>query len=85
MTKPYIEINAKFCRLWREIEEYIHKKRRKYDNESIENDFARSCLATAAAIINRKSPRKPPSINRNRAVGKLWWSEVYNNWSDNTF
>ena len=66
-------------------EEYIHEKRRKYNNKAIENDFVRSCLVTATAIINSKTPRKPRSINRNRTVRKLWWSEVYNNWSDDNF
>ena len=27
-------------------EEFIHEKRRRYDNEAIENDFVRSCLVT---------------------------------------
>ena len=39
-------------------EEYIHEKRRKYDNEAIKNDFATSCLVATTAIINSKTPRK---------------------------
>ena len=32
-------------------EEYIHEKRRKYDNDAIENDFVRrNCLVTTAII-----------------------------------
>ena len=42
-------------------EEYIHEKRRKYDNEAIENDFVRSYLVTATAVINSKIPGKPRS------------------------
>ena len=26
-----------------------------------------------------------PLNNRNPTVGKLWWSEIYNNWSDDNF
>ena len=52
-------------------EEYIHEKRRKYDNEAIENDFLRGCLVTTTAIINSKTPKKPRSRNRNQTVGKL--------------
>ena len=66
-------------------EEYIHEKRAKYDSEGIENVFVRSCSVTATAIINSKTPRKPRSKNRNRTVGKLWYREVYNNWSDEHF
>ena len=39
-------------------EDYIHEKRRKYDNEAIENDFVRSYLVKT---INSKTPRKPRS------------------------
>ena len=41
------------------LEEYIHEKRRKYDNEAIENDLVRSYLVTTTAIINSKTSRKP--------------------------
>ena len=78
--------NLKRHRLLKDLEkEYIHEKRRKYDNEAIENGFLRSCLVTATAITNSKTPRKLRSRNRNRTVGKLWWSEVYNNWFDDNF
>ena len=43
------------------LEEYIHEKRRKYDNEAIENDLVRSYLVTTTAIINSKTSRKPRS------------------------
>ena len=78
--------NLKRRRLLKDLEEqYIHEKRRKYDNKVIENESVRSCLVTTTAIINSKTPRKPRSGNRNRTVGKLWWSDVYNNWSDDSF
>ena len=63
----------------------VHEKRRNYDNKTIENDFVRSCSVTTTTIINRKTPRKPRSKNRNGTVGNMWWSEVYNNWSDDKF
>ena len=76
----------KWRRLLKDLEEeYIYEKRKKKDNEAIENDFVRSCLVTTTAIVTSKTPRKPRSRNRNRRVGKLWWSEVYNNWSDDNF
>ena len=50
--------NLKRSRL---LEEYIHEKRRKFDNEAIENDFVRSYLVTTTAIINSKTSRKPSS------------------------
>ena len=54
--------NLKRRRLLKDLEgEYIHEKRTKFDNEAIENDFARSYLVTTAAIINSKTPRKPRS------------------------
>ena len=64
--------NLKRRRLLKDSEEeYIHEKRRKYDNEAIENDFVRGFLVTTTAIINSKTPKNPRSRNRNRAVGKL--------------
>ena len=70
----------------KDLEEgYIHEKIQKYGNKAIEDDFVRSCLVTVTAIIISKIPRKPRSRNRNRTVGKLWWTEVYNNWSDDNF
>ena len=64
--------NLKHRRLLKDLEEgYIHEKRRKYDNEAIENDFV-SSLVTTIAIIYSKTPRKPRSRDRNRTVGKLW-------------
>ena len=67
--------NLKRRRLLKDLEEeYIFEKRRKYDNEAIENDFVRNCLIRTTAIINSKTSRKPSSENRNRTVGKLWWS-----------
>ena len=78
--------NLKRRQSLKDLEEaYIHEKRRKHDNEAIENDYVRSCLVTTTAIINRKTPRKPHSRNRNRTVGKMRWSEVYNNWFDDNF
>ena len=50
--------NLKRSRL---LEEYIHEKRRIFDNEAIENDFVRSYLVTTTAIINSKTSRKPSS------------------------
>ena len=62
--------NSKRRRLLKNLEvEYIHEKRRKCDNETIKNDFS----------------RKPCSRNRNPTSRKLWWSKVYNNWSDDSF
>ena len=64
--------NVKHRRLLKDLEEeYIHEKRRKHDNEAVENDFVRSCLVTTTAIIRSKTPRKPCSRNRNRTVEKL--------------
>ena len=78
--------NLERSRLLKDLEEEcIHEKRRKYDNEAIENDFVRSCLVTATAIINSKTPRKPSSRNRNPTVRKLWWSKDCNNWSDDNW
>ena len=58
--------NLKCRRLLKDLEEeYIHEKRRKYDNEAIKYDFVRSCLVTTTAIINSKTPRKPSSKSRN--------------------
>ena len=54
--------NLKRCRLFKDLEEeYIHEKRRKYDNKAIENDFVRSYLVTTSAIIDSETPRKPRS------------------------
>ena len=51
--------NLKRRRLLKDLEEeYIHEKRRKYDNEVIKNDFVTSYLVTTTAIINSKTPRK---------------------------
>ena len=64
--------NLERSRLLKDLEEEcIHEKRRKFDNEAIENDFVRGCLVTATAIINSKTPRKPSSRNRNRTVRKF--------------
>ena len=49
--------NLKRRRLLKDLEEeYIHEKRRKYDNEAIKNDFVTSYLVTKTAIINSKIP-----------------------------
>ena len=49
--------NLKRRRLLKDLEgEFIHEKRRKYDNEAIDNDFVRSYLITATAVINSKTP-----------------------------
>ena len=49
-------------------EEFMHEKRRKYDNEAIGNDFVRSCFVTALSITGSKTPRKACSRNKTRTA-----------------
>lgn len=65
-------------------EEFRQGKRSKFNDENIEEDYVRCVIAATTAIENKK-PRKPRSRNRNRAIGKLWWNDVYTNWSDEDF
>ena len=53
--------NLKRHRLLKDLEEeYIHEKKRKKDNEAVENDFVRSDLVTITAIVNSKNSQKTP-------------------------
>ena len=61
--------NLKRHRLLKDLEEeYIHEKRRKYDNEATENDFVRSCLVTTTEQNSQKAPLKKQKPNSWKAV-----------------
>ena len=64
--------NLKRHRLLKDLEEeHIHEKRRKHDNEAIENDSVRSYLVTATAIINSKTPKKPAQKQSSRGITNI--------------
>ena len=59
--------NLKRRQFLKELEEVqIHGKRRRYNNENVENNFVRSCLVTTTVIINRKTSKKTKFMKGNR-------------------
>ena len=60
--------NLERRRLLKDLEEeYIHEKRRKYDNEATENDFVRSWLVSTTATIT-KLPEQLESCCRAESI-----------------
>ena len=56
----------------------MHEKRRKCNNEAIENDFVKSYLVATTAIINDKTPGKPRSeaVDQRSFVKKVFLNFV---------
>ena len=48
-------------------------------------DNIQAGATTLLAILDSKTERKPKAKDKLRGTGKLWWADVYRNWSEQDF
>ena len=68
----------------------MRKRRREAEVEEEEAIFKRGLVSfddilIAGAVSANIKPRKPRIKDKNQETSKLWWNEVYTNWTEEDF
>ena len=59
---------------------FVNKRFKRGDLDNIQ-----AGVTALVAILDSKNERKPKAKDKLRDTGKLWWADVYRNWSEEDF
>ena len=65
-------------------EDDFHFGNKRFEREG-DLDNIQAGVTALVAIVNSKNERKSKSKDKLRVTGKLWWADVYRNWSKEDF
>ena len=65
-------------------EDDFHFGNKRFEREG-DLDNIQAGVTALVAILNSKNERKSKSKDKLRVTGKLWWADVYRNWSKEDF
>ena len=65
-------------------EDHLHFVNKRFKREG-DLDNIQAGVTALVAILDRKNEGKPRAKDKHRDTGKLWWADVYHNWSEEDF
>ena len=65
-------------------EDHLHFVNKRFKREG-DLDNIQAGVTALVAILDSKNERKPKAKDKLRDTGKLWWADVYRNWSEEDF
>ena len=65
-------------------EDHLHFVNKRFKREG-DLDNIQAGVTALVAILDSKNERKPKAKDKLRDAGKLWWADVYRNWSEEDF
>ena len=65
-------------------EDDVHFVNKRFKREG-DPDNIQAGVTALVAILDSKNERKPKAKDKLRDTGKLWWANVYRNWSKEDF